>query len=74
MKMGRRPRFPQSRIDLDMLLRRALPAAHFDRNATTPVTDLMHWRSFFRGIGGLKFEIGLECLNRLLDRIRRFVL
>jgi hypothetical protein len=28
---------------LDMLLlRRALPAAHFDRNATTPVTDLVH--------------------------------
>jgi hypothetical protein len=29
-----------------MLLRRALPAAHFDRNATTPVTDLVHysWR------------------------------
>jgi hypothetical protein len=26
-----------------MLLRRALPAAHFDRNATTPVTDLVHW-------------------------------
>jgi hypothetical protein len=25
-----------------MLLRRALPAAHFDRNATTPVTDLVH--------------------------------
>jgi hypothetical protein len=21
---------------------RALPAAHFDRNATTPVTDLVH--------------------------------
>jgi hypothetical protein len=33
---------PQSRIDLDMLLRRALPTAHFDRNATTPVTDLVH--------------------------------
>ena len=33
---------PQSRIDSDMLLRRALPAAHFDRNATTPVTDLVH--------------------------------
>jgi hypothetical protein len=33
---------PQSRIDPDMLLRRALPAAHFDRNATTPVTDLVH--------------------------------
>jgi hypothetical protein len=30
------------RIDLDMLLRHALPAAHFDRNATTPVTDLVH--------------------------------
>jgi hypothetical protein len=25
-----------------MLPRRALPAAHFDRNATTPVTDLVH--------------------------------
>jgi hypothetical protein len=25
-----------------MLLRRALPTAHFDRNATTPVTDLVH--------------------------------
>jgi hypothetical protein len=33
---------PQSRIDSDMLLRRALPAAHFYRNATTPVTDLVH--------------------------------
>jgi hypothetical protein len=33
---------PQSRIDSDMLLRRALPAAHFDRNATTPVTNLVH--------------------------------
>jgi hypothetical protein len=33
---------PQPRIDLDMLLRRALSAAHFDRNATTPVTDLVH--------------------------------
>ena len=39
---------PQSRIDPDMLLptassaRTALPAAHFDRNATTPVTDLVH--------------------------------
>jgi hypothetical protein len=25
-----------------MLPRRALPAAHIDRNATTPVTDLVH--------------------------------
>jgi len=25
-----------------MLLRRALPAAHFDRNAAKPVTDLVH--------------------------------
>jgi hypothetical protein len=25
-----------------LMLRRALPAAHFDRNATTPVTDLVH--------------------------------
>jgi hypothetical protein len=25
-----------------MLLRRALPPAHFDRNATTPVTDPVH--------------------------------
>jgi hypothetical protein len=33
---------PQSRIDSDMLLRRALPAAYFDPNATTPVTDLVH--------------------------------
>ena len=39
---------PQSRIDPDMLLlraspaRTALPAAHFDRSATTPVTDLVH--------------------------------
>jgi hypothetical protein len=33
---------PPSRIDSDMLLRRALPTAHFDRNATTPVTDLVH--------------------------------
>src|SRR6516165_1584475 len=33
---------PQSRIHSDMLLRRALPAAHFDRNAAKPVTDLVH--------------------------------
>ena len=26
----------------DMLLRRALPAAHFDRNAAIPVTDMVH--------------------------------
>jgi hypothetical protein len=26
----------------DMLLRRAWPAAHFDRNAATPATDLVH--------------------------------
>jgi hypothetical protein len=42
MKMGRRLLAPQSRIDSDMLLRRALPATHFDRNATIPVTDLVH--------------------------------
>jgi hypothetical protein len=48
MKMGRGCVAPQSRIDPDMLLHRAspartaLPAAHFDRNATTPVTDLVH--------------------------------
>jgi hypothetical protein len=42
MKMGRRLRCSQSRIDSGMLLRRALPTAHFDRNATTPVTDLVH--------------------------------
>ena len=48
MKMGRRPG-AGSLIDLDRLLRTAspartaLPAAHFDRNATTPVTDLVHW-------------------------------
>jgi hypothetical protein len=29
-------------IDLDMFLRRALPAAHFDRNAAIPVSDLVH--------------------------------
>ena len=40
---------PQSRIDLDMLLpiaspaRTTLPAARFDRHATTPVTDLVHY-------------------------------
>jgi uncharacterized protein len=32
-----------------MLPRRALPAAHFDRNATIPVTDLVHW---FQKTGG----------------------
>jgi hypothetical protein len=37
-----------SRIDPDVLLHRASPAraalseAHFDRNDTTPVTDLVH--------------------------------
>ena len=46
--MGRRCLAPQSRIDLDMLFPSAspawtaLPAAHFDRHATTPVTDLVH--------------------------------
>ena len=33
---------PQSRIDSDMLLGRALPTAQFDRNAAIPVTDLVH--------------------------------
>jgi hypothetical protein len=38
---------PQSRIDpFDALSlaqgKRRMPAAHFDRNATTPVTDLVH--------------------------------
>jgi len=33
---------PQSRINSDRLLRRALPAARFDRNAAIPVTDLVH--------------------------------
>jgi hypothetical protein len=54
MKMAGGCVAPQSRIDSDMLLAppaslrealragRALPAAHFDRNATTPVTDLVH--------------------------------
>jgi hypothetical protein len=51
MKMGRRLRCSSSRIDLDMLLHRAslartaLPTARFDRNATTPVTDLVHYGS-----------------------------
>jgi hypothetical protein len=36
-----RPR-DQLRIDSDMRPPRALPAAHFDRNATAPVTDLVH--------------------------------
>jgi hypothetical protein len=59
MKMAGGCVAPQSRIDSDMLLAppaslrealragRPLPAAHFDRNATTPVTDLVHWRQFF---------------------------
>jgi hypothetical protein len=46
MKMGRRSGSCRaaagSRIDSDMLLRRALPAAHFDRNAAIPFTDLVH--------------------------------
>ena len=42
MKMGRRLVAPRSRIDPDMLLRRALPAAQINSNATTPVTDLVH--------------------------------
>jgi hypothetical protein len=33
---------PRSRIDSDMLPRRALPASHFDRNAAIPATDLVH--------------------------------
>ena len=31
-----------SHVSIQMLLRRALPAAHFDRNAAKPVTDLVH--------------------------------
>src|SRR6202011_98049 len=48
MKMGRRLRCSSVTYQPDMLLpiaspaRTALPAAHFDRNATTPVTDLVH--------------------------------
>ena len=47
MKMAGGCVAPQSRIDPDMPstaspARTALPAAHFDRNATTPVTDLVH--------------------------------
>jgi hypothetical protein len=48
MKMGRRLRCSSVTYHPDMLLlraspaRTALPAAHFDRNATTPVTDLVH--------------------------------
>jgi hypothetical protein len=41
-EIGPAAAFPQSRIDSDMLLRGALPAAHFDRNATAPVTKLVH--------------------------------
>jgi hypothetical protein len=56
---------PQSQIDLDMLPRRALPAAHFDRNATSPVTDLIHkcpipnvfWRTVYvAGVGRRKYS------------------
>jgi hypothetical protein len=48
MKMGRRLRCSSVSFDLDMLRRSASPArtallaAHFDRNAITPVTDLVH--------------------------------
>jgi hypothetical protein len=48
-----------------MLLRRALPAAHFDRNATTPVTDLVHEGVLlrqFRGSFASKIAAGrLKC-------------
>jgi hypothetical protein len=40
-----------------MLLRRALPAAHFDRNAAIPVTDLVH--SEFSGCCA-KVETGIK--------------
>jgi hypothetical protein len=48
MKMAGGCVAPQSRIDSDMLLRKCqcgshrLAGGHFDRNATTPVTDLVH--------------------------------
>ena len=48
MKMGRRLRCSSVNYRSDMLLlraspaRTALPAAHFDRSATTPVTDSVH--------------------------------
>jgi hypothetical protein len=42
MKMGRGCVAPQSRVNSDMFLRRALLAARFDRNAAIPVTDLVH--------------------------------
>ena len=48
MKMGRRPRCSsvtyrfRSAPSTASPARTALPAAHFDRNATTPVTDLVH--------------------------------
>ncbi len=48
MKMGRRPRCSSVTYRFRYApstaspARTALPAAHFDRNATTPVTDLVH--------------------------------
>ena len=52
---------PRSRIDSDMLPRRALPTAHFDGNAAIPVTDLVHW---FSGKEGFR-QLALYFRDRL---------
>ena len=39
-----------------MLLRHALPATHFDRNAAIPVTDLVHWESLPFAVNDLLFR------------------
>jgi hypothetical protein len=42
MKMGRWLRCSSVTYQFRYALRRALPAAHFDRNAAIPVADLVH--------------------------------
>ena len=39
-----------------MLLRRALPTAHFDRNAAIPVTDLVRQESLPFAVNDLLFR------------------
>src|SRR5260221_719941 len=64
-----------------MLLRRALPAAHFDRNATTPVTDLVHLQSvvppvpgrFFERVPGTSYLAAVATLWRALACQSRYV-
>jgi hypothetical protein len=62
MKMGRRPRCSSVTYRFRYApstaspARTALPAAHFDRNATTPVTDLVHYYLKKRDVNQPRFS------------------